>query len=364
MLGGPGRVATGFRSPWSASVSDMRLEPLPASSASENHPLVSVVITSYSLRRFSDLLEALESLGQQNYTNTEIIFVGEGPEKLCERVEVFGREKDIPSLRTVFNDGRPGLSFARNVGVQHAHGKIVAFIDDDAVAAKDWIQSIVQVFLSKPEVIGVTGHAIPLWMDEGTQWFPEEFDWIIGSTRFTGWKEARPVRNAAGVNMAFRQEAFQHCRFSEEFAGGNQGDPTGTKSGLVGEDTLFCLELYAKTKRPIFFDPRVRVHNKVYAHRVEPRFVRRRAFWEGYTKGALVRLYSRDTQVKLSTEFSLLRRILFRFFPRVLCQFAHSPGVALRSLALAMDVLFHVGLGYLAATFPKPGSWVARRYGS
>jgi glycosyltransferase involved in cell wall biosynthesis len=345
-------------------VSELRVEPLPASSASENHPLASVVITSYSLRRFSDLLEALESLGQQTYTNTEIIFVGEGPEKLCERVEVFGREKNIPSLRTVFNDGRPGLSFARNVGVRHAHGEIVAFIDDDAVAAEDWIQRIVQVFLSKPGVIGVTGQAIPLWMDEGTQWFPEEFDWIIGSTRFTGWKETRPVRNAAGVNMAFRREAFHYCHFSEVLVGGNQGDPTGTKGGLVGDDTLFSLELYAETKRPILFDPRIRVYNKVYPHRLRSGFVRQRAFWEGYTKGTLVRLYSKDQMVKLSTEFSLLRRVLFRFFPRTLWQLTYDRPTAWRKLALAVYVLFHVGLGYLAASSPGPGSWVARRYGS
>lgn len=357
-------MATGLRSPWSASVSELRVEPLPARSASENHPLVSVVITSYSLRRFSDLLEALQSLGQQTYTNVEIIFVGEGPEKLCERVEAFGRERSIPRLRTVFNDGRPGLSFARNIGVRHAHGEIVAFMDDDAVAAKDWIQRIVQVFLSKPGVVGVTGQAIPLWMDEGTQWFPEEFDWIIGSTRFTGWKEARPVRNAAGVNMAFRQEAFQHCRFSEVFAGGNQGDPTGTKGGLVGDDTLFSLELYAETKRPILFDPRVRVYNKVYAHRLRSRFVRQRAFWEGYTKGTLVRLYSKDQMVKLSTEFSLLRRVLFRFFPRTLWQLTYDRPTAWRKLTLAVSVLFHVGLGYLAASFPGPGKWLARGYRS
>jgi glycosyltransferase involved in cell wall biosynthesis len=345
-------------------VSELRVEPLLARSASENHPLVSVIITSYSLRRFSDLLEALQSLGQQTYTNVEIIFVGEGPEKLCERVEAFGRERSIPRLRTVANDGRPGLSFARNVGVSHAHGEIIAFVDDDAVPARDWTERIVQAFLSRPEIIGVTGQAIPLWMDEGTQWFPEEFDWIIGSTRFTGWKEVRPVRNAAGVNMAFRQEAFQHCRFSEVFAGGNQGDPTGTKGGLVGDDTLFSLELYAETKRPILFDPRVRVYNKVYAHRLRSRFVRQRAFWEGYTKGTLVRLYSKDQMVKLSTEFSLLRRVLFRFFPRALWQLTYDRPTAWRKLTLAVYVLFHVGLGYLAASFPGPGKWLAKGYRS
>jgi glycosyltransferase involved in cell wall biosynthesis len=327
-------------------------------------PLLSVVITSYTLDRLPDVLGAVESLSHQTYGNIEIIFVGEGPKELCERVEAFARERGVSRLHTVVNDGRPGLSFARNLGVRHAHGEIIAFVDDDAVPARDWTERIVQAFLSRPEVIGVTGQAIPLWMDEGTQWFPEEFDWIIGSTRFTGWKEVRPVRNAAGVNMAFRREAFHYCHFSEVLVGGNQGDPTGTKGGLVGDDTLFSLELYAETKRPILFDPRVRVYNKVYAHRLRSRFVRQRAFWEGYTKGTLVRLYSKDQMVKLSTEFSLLRRILFRFFPRALWQLTYDRPTAWRKLALAVFVLFHVGLGYLAASFPGPGKWLARGYSS
>jgi cellulose synthase/poly-beta-1,6-N-acetylglucosamine synthase-like glycosyltransferase len=325
--------------------------------------LLSVVITSYTMNRLPDVLELIESLGKQTYSNIEVIFVGEGTRELCERVEKFGREKGMTNLRMAFNEGQAGLSFARNLGVHCCRGEIIAFTDDDAVVAPDWAEQIVRTFMSYPEVIGVTGQAIPLWVGDGAQWFPQEFDWVIGSTRFTEWRDLRQVRNAFGVNMAFRREAFRYCLFSEALVGGNQGNPDGAKGGLLGEDTLFSLELYSKTKKPMLYTPTAKVYNKVYANRLQPRFVRRRAFWEGYTKRTLVRNYDMDNAVKLSTELHLLRRIIFCFFPRALWQLTYNAPIAWRKLMLALDVLFHVALGYFAASFPRIGRLFAQRYG-
>jgi glucosyl-dolichyl phosphate glucuronosyltransferase len=330
--------------------------------AAADETVLSVVITAYTIRRLPDALEAIESLGRQTYPDMEIVFVAEGQEDLAQRVEAFAQDKRIHNLRVIRKDGPAGLTFARNTGVEHARGRFIAFLDDDAVAAPNWAEQLVQTFASFPEAIGLTGQALPLWMEREALWFPDELDWILGSTRFTGWRELRVVRNAAGVNMAFRREAFEYCRFSTAFTAGNQGDLSGVKRGLVGDDTLFSLEVCARTGRPILFNPAVVVHNKVYPYRLDPQYVRRRAFWEGYTKATLVRSSGSDYSMRLSTEADLLRRILAGLLPRTVWQLFARPRVALRRLSLTMTVLFHSALGYTAGRLGFAGPLLMQRY--
>jgi glycosyltransferase involved in cell wall biosynthesis len=324
--------------------------------------MLSVVVTGYTMQRLPDVIEAIVSLSRQSYRDMEIIFVAEGPEELAQCVEAFAHDAGIHNLRVIRNDGPAGLTFARNAGVEHARGRFIAFLDDDAVAASDWVEQLVQTFVSFPKAIGLTGQALPLWLGEEPHWFPDELDWILGSTRFTGWREVRVVRNAAGVNMAFRREAFEYCRFSTALTAGNQGDTGGIKRGLVGDDTLFSLEASERTGRPILFNPAVVVYNKVYPYRLKPEYVRRRAFWEGYTKATLVRSSGSDHSMQLTTEVDLLRRILLGLLPRTMWQLVARPRLASRRLSLTVTVLLHAALGYAAGRLGFAGPLLTQRY--
>ena len=313
-----------------------------------------------------DVRQLLDSLQAQTYPGLEIIFVGERLSELCDEVTSYAHKQAIAPFKALFNGGPPGLSPARNLGIEQAKGDIIAFLDDDAIAFPDWAEQMIAAFARDDEPIAVTGPVFPAWEDESLRWLPDEFYWILSCTvpGSSEHDEPQEVRNVWGVNMAFRREAFQHCRFSDTFVGGNQGSSDSSKLGLLGDDTEFCLRLYAKTGRPIIFSPAVRVFHKVYRHRLASRFIRRRAFWEGYTKAVLGKLGAEgmERRLDMSTEYTLLRRILFRFFPRSLFQLPLSPALTGRRLLLAADVLLHVALGYSAAKLPGLGTTVAKRY--
>jgi GT2 family glycosyltransferase len=97
---------------------------------------VSVIICTYNRHKCLD--HCLKSIKRQNYQNFEIIVVN-GP-STDDTENLLKKCKDI---RVIQQKILTGISAARNCGISMARGDIVAFIDDDAVADKNWLQSLV-----------------------------------------------------------------------------------------------------------------------------------------------------------------------------------------------------------------------------
>lgn len=102
-------------------------------------PLVSVVIPTYN--RFEYLLNAIESVQNQTYSNIEIIVVND-----CSTQEQyysfdFGSSVKIYHLpqnsKKIF--GHPSGGYVRNYGCQMSSGKYIAFLDDDDIFLKNKI---------------------------------------------------------------------------------------------------------------------------------------------------------------------------------------------------------------------------------
>jgi glycosyltransferase involved in cell wall biosynthesis len=166
-------------------------------------PLLSIIITAYTAERLADIYELLISIKNQTYVNTETIFVVERSKQLLERISSYATENNIPNLKVLFNDGEPGLSAARNVGIKAAKGDIIAFVDDDVLLYPDWAEKMASAHRDD-SIIGVTGPAIPLWEDPSMAWFPQEFYWIISCTAWDPEDCVKEVRNAWGMNTTAR----------------------------------------------------------------------------------------------------------------------------------------------------------------
>jgi GT2 family glycosyltransferase/DNA-binding beta-propeller fold protein YncE len=111
-------------------------------------PLVSVVVCAYNA---ADTLEdCLTSLERLTYPEYEIILVNDGSR---DRTGDIGRAH--PRVR-VIDVPNGGLSAARNIGLSHAAGEIVAYTDADTRPDPDWLTFLVQPFLTS-EVVGSGG---------------------------------------------------------------------------------------------------------------------------------------------------------------------------------------------------------------
>jgi GT2 family glycosyltransferase len=259
---------------------------------------VSVVISTYTGRRWDDLLEAVASVQRPHANDVEVIIVVDHNERLLKRAE-----RRISDARVVPNRYRQGLSGARNTGIAEASGAIVAFLDDDARAEPDWLHHLRSVY-TDPAVIAVGGQILPDWEGGGRPAnFPAEFDWVVGCT-YLGMPIARePVRNIIGANMTFRREVFDEVGGFDDALGRIGTLPAGC------EETELCIRVrQALPGHEIVYEPRAVVHHRVPSDRARASYLFRRCLAEGRSKARVAAIAGgRDA---LSTERRYASRVL------------------------------------------------------
>ncbi|HEX9374353.1 MAG TPA: glycosyltransferase family 2 protein, partial [Roseiflexaceae bacterium] len=137
---------------------------------------ISVVICAYTMDRWAELRAAVESLRRQSAPPREIVVVVDHNPALLDHARA-----ELPGVTTMANAGPRGLSGARNSGVAASRGALVAFMDEDARAAPDWLARLAAGY-ADPCALGVGGAILPLWSDGRPGWFPDEFAWVVGCT--------------------------------------------------------------------------------------------------------------------------------------------------------------------------------------
>jgi glycosyltransferase involved in cell wall biosynthesis len=295
---------------------------------------VSVVICAYTPERLEQIGSALASLRAQTVAPREIVLVIDH----CPELESACRER-WPEVRVVANREQQGLSGARNSGVAESTGEIVAFLDDDAVAAPNWVERLVAAYRD-PQVAGAGGAVRPQWQDRRPPWFPPEFDWVVGCTHSGMPSEAGPVRNLVGANMSFRRSALLEAGGFRHQLGRVGKIPAGC------EETDLCIRVAQRDPgRWIAYDPEATVDHFVPRERATPRYFASRCRGEGRSKAILSGLVG--SEAGLSEERAYSRRTLPRGFLRgVGDALRGEPAGLARSGAIAAGLLLTVS-GYL-----------------
>jgi len=115
--------------------------------------LVSVVIPCYQAVGYIEF--AIASAFGQSYSPLEVIVVDDGSSdgsyELVSRVK---RER-FPALKILTHEGRAnlGVSVSRYLGLAHAEGELIAFLDADDQFKPDKLSQQVPILLASPEVV-------------------------------------------------------------------------------------------------------------------------------------------------------------------------------------------------------------------
>ena len=198
-------------------------------------PFVSVVIAAGR----TDVTDTVMSLREQDYplSRYEIIVVSERENLIAPPCE------NLRLVPCVFSNP----AFKRNMGVDHARGEIIAFIDDDAVAPETWLRQGIQLLSERSEYAGGGG---PNLLPPGAPFAEKLSDAIltlplIGSGTGAYRKSSGVASARAGdihlVNMFVHKRVFLDCGGLNESV------------GYGGEDSEFIVWVEAVTRKRFFF---------------------------------------------------------------------------------------------------------------
>lgn len=101
-------------------------------------PLISVIVPCYKVEKY--LPKCVDSILNQTYKNLEIWLVDDGSPDMCGQICDNYTKKD--SRVKVIHKENGGLSDARNVAIELAAGKWIAFVDSDDYVTADYIDTL------------------------------------------------------------------------------------------------------------------------------------------------------------------------------------------------------------------------------
>lgn len=254
-------------------------------------PKVSVIICTYN--RLNLLKKTVQSVLDQDFQEWELIVVNNNSKDGTEDY-VQGIAGIEPRVKYVL-ETKQGLSYARNRGAEMAQTDILAYLDDDEEAEKDWVRNIYETFQAVPNV-GVVGGPMVLQDKEKIKWWisPKLYS-ILGDFQLAATEDIWDIgdNSIVGGNMTVSKEAWAKI--------GGFAVEQGRKGSvlLADEDVIICKEAYRLGYR-IIYNRKVGIRHALIPDRMTSAYFFRNA--RGLAK----------TRAKAGKQVSYLAECLYR----------------------------------------------------
>jgi glycosyltransferase involved in cell wall biosynthesis len=242
-------------------------------------PIITVAICTHNRAAFVE--KALASLMSQSAPASafDILVVdnasSDGTSQLVERWSA--KDARVRGVR----EERLGLSYARNRAIEEAKARYLAYLDDDAIAAPDWVQSLLDAFRNvQPNPVAVGGPVRPIWGGPPPSWLGDGMRGVLTIIDFG--ERGHVIQDLyrefiAGANMAFELTALR------EVGGFDVGLGRVGKRLLSGEEILLLRQL-GQRGGSVYWEPRAIVQHYVPADRLNKDWFYRRYYWDGISQ--------------------------------------------------------------------------------
>jgi glycosyltransferase involved in cell wall biosynthesis len=212
---------------------------------------------------------------------------------------------------TYVYEPKPGLDFARNRALCEASGELLAFLDDDVVIDRSWLQGLREAWAANQDAAAFTGPILPLELETKAQivferigGFGKNFERVrFGAALLES--ETYPCGAGifgAGANMVFRRSVL------EKLGGFDEALDTGAPLPGGGDLDIFCR--IVRAGYPLIREPKLLVYHQ---HRREYKELRRQMWTWGLGTGAyLVKSWRNDPRQRPAIRRWLLWWLCFQ----------------------------------------------------
>jgi len=234
--------------------------------------LFSVVICSYNRREH--LLASVDCvLGQTLAADRYEVIVVDNCSTDGTAEAIGALVEQHPNLRYVY-EARLGLATARNTGWHAAEGTYVAFLDDDARAETNWLETAQGLIERNPVNLRCVGGPIhPFYTSSKPDWWLDSYEI---RTRGDVQRHLRQGESFSGSNMIWLRDALRTYGGFDSSAG-----MMGRQLGM-GEETALFRHVWEGEESPVFlYSPDLRVYHWVPPEKMTMGYIVKRAAANG-----------------------------------------------------------------------------------
>lgn len=304
-------------------------------------PTISVIICAYTEDRWELMRQSVASVQGQSLQPCEIIVCIDHNEILFHRCAAYWADSAActPPIRVIQNKYDGHLGSARNTAAETAAGEILAFLDDDAAADKDWLQILTDPY--HDERIGaVGGRPLPVFEAGRPAWFPVQFDWVFGCA-YDGLPTSRgPLAHLIGANMSVRRTLLEQVG--------------GFHSDNHDDMDMSHRVAHIRGREAVIYEPAATVRHFVPASRPTWKYFWRRCFF--VNKGKVEAFAQMGDAAALGAETRFVWYALAKAVPRGISQAAKGD-----AYGLARSAAIIAGMGLAAAGHVAGRIELARR---
>ncbi len=253
-------------------------------------------------------------------------------ELLRKSEEYFGRRPAAAIPLIVLASKYDGhLGSARNTAAEFASGEVLAFLDDDAAAAADWLERLVAPY--EDEQVGAVGGApLPVFEAKRPRWFPYEFDWVFGCAYRGLPLTCAPLAHLIGANMSARRSALREI-------GGFHSDD---------HDDMDMCHRMAYARHKVLYEPLAIVHHFVPATRTTWHYFWRRCYF--VNQGKVAAFANMAEASSLGAELAFVARTVTTGGPAEIRHLARGDLYGLARVGAMVAGITLAGLGHLSGT--------------
>ena len=244
---------------------------------------ISVVICTYN--RAAYIQEAMESLYHQSLSRElfEVIVVNNNSTDHTQTICLEFIQSHPDAHFYYYNEPRQGASYARNSGAAYAQSPLLCFMDDDAIAEKEYLKRIIDFFAQYPDAGGLGGRIIPKYIPEEPKWMSHYVSSLVGHFDYSPTITIfSPNKYPLESNMIIRKQDFDAIKGFNTALPGVVGN---LRIGGEGKDFFFRLKALGRT---IYYDPSIRVQHVVETAKLTKEYMYRVA--SGIGRGERVRM--------------------------------------------------------------------------